>query len=199
MHATPRWRDRLRIERTVWTLDAYVQDLPGRSRRAIRREMRANLRAAAEEVGSEQAIRRLGNLRRLAADYLDAEYGDGPRPHWGKAVFWVVAVEVVILGLLLAGHSAFIAGIEAADPRPDGTYNWHGLSALGVGGTVSYEDGAFAGIGIWFTQWFLLYLLGATVLGGRLWRLPRAWWRSRRTRVSDPETPPPTTRSPAPH
>jgi hypothetical protein len=196
MHPTLSWRDRLRIERAVWTLDAHVQNLPGRSRKAIRREMRANLRAATAEVGSEQAIRRLGNLRRLAADYLDAEYGDAPRPHWGKAVFWVLAVEAVILSLLLAGHSAFIAGIEAANPRPDGRYDWDGLSALGIGGTVNYEDGEFAGVSVRLTQWFLLYLLAATILGGRLWRLPRAWWRSR---VSGRETPLPTTKSPAPH
>jgi hypothetical protein len=200
MDTTLSWLDRLRIERAIWTLDAHVQNLPGRSRKAIRREIRANLRAATAEVGSAQAIRQLGNLRRLAADYLDAEYGDGSRPHWGKAVFWVLAVEAVLLGLLLAGLSAFIAGVEAANPAPSGTYNWDGLSALGIGGTVSYEDGAFAGISLGFTQWFLCYLLAAVVLGGRLWRLPRAWWRSRRRqRLSDPETPLPTTTNPAPH
>jgi hypothetical protein len=200
MQTTPSWLDRLRIERAVWTLDAYVQNLPGRSRRAIRREIRTNLRAATAEVGSAQAIRQLGNLRRLAADYVDAEYGDGPRPHWGKAVFWAFAVEAVILGLLLAGHSAYIAGVEAANPRPEGTYTWDGLSALGVGGTVNYEDGEFAGAGIWLNQWFLCYLFAAMVLGGRLWRLPGAWWRSRRRKsVNGPETPLPTTTSPAPH
>jgi hypothetical protein len=180
MPDTLSWYDRLRIERTVWTLDAYVQSLPGRSRKAIRREIRTNLRVAAADVGSAQAIRQLGNLRRLAADYLDAEYGDGPRPHWGKAVRWAFGVEAVLLVLAFASHAAFVAGIEAADPDPSGTYHWTSLAALGVYGTVSCDEGAFAGVSIGFTQWFFCYLLGALVLGGRLWRLPGAWWRSRR-------------------
>ena len=32
--------DRLRIERVVWTVDLLVSDLPHRSQRAIRRELR---------------------------------------------------------------------------------------------------------------------------------------------------------------
>lgn len=43
--------------------------------------MRANLRAATNEVGAAQAVRRLGSLRRLASDYLEAEYGQGGSRH----------------------------------------------------------------------------------------------------------------------
>src|SRR5690606_2763511 len=104
--------DRLRIEWTVWTLDTLVQSLPGRTRKAIRREMRTNLRAAATEVGAAQAVARLGSLRRLAADYLEAEYGqDGPRPRWLRGVFWALAVEAVLLGFTHVGLTAFSAGV----------------------------------------------------------------------------------------
>ena len=51
--------DRLRIERAVWTLDGRLQDLPRTSRVAKRRELRANLRAAATDVGTAEAVRRL--------------------------------------------------------------------------------------------------------------------------------------------
>jgi hypothetical protein len=180
MTKRPTWMDRLRIERAVWTLDALVQDLPGQSRKAIRREMRANLRAAAVDVGAAQAVRSLGNLRRLAVGYLDAEYGeDRPRPHWRKATFWVLAVEITLLLLAFAGHSSFVAGVEAADPRPDGTYTWDGLTFLGVEGDVTYEAGTVSSFSITLSLVMLLYLLAALVLGGRLWRLPGAWWRRR--------------------
>jgi hypothetical protein len=174
------WFDRLRIERTVWTLDTYLQSLPGRSRRTIRREIRTNLRVAAAEVGSARAIHRLGNLRRLAADYLEGEYGEGrARPSWLKALFWVLSAEMVLLALAFASHSAFIAGVEATDPHPDGTYTWHSMEWLGVTGDVRYAGGDPAGFSISLSASMLLYLLLALVLGGRLWRLPAAWWRAR--------------------
>jgi hypothetical protein len=173
--------DRLRIERAIWTLDALVQSLPGRSRRAIRREMRANLRAAGAEVGGREAVRRLGSLRRVAIGYLEAEYGEGrPRPHWLKAMFWVLAVEAVVLMVTFVGHSAFMSGVEAADRHPDGTYVWHGLGWLGVAGDVSYSGGKVEGSSFDFSGMVLVYLLAAAVLGGRLWRLLPAWWRRRR-------------------
>jgi hypothetical protein len=65
----------------VWTLDSYLQNLPWRSRVAKRRELRVNLRAASADVGTKEALRRLGNVRTIAADYMVAEYG-GPGPSW---------------------------------------------------------------------------------------------------------------------
>ena len=79
MSETLIWTDRLRIERRVWTLNTYLQTLPRRSQLAKRRELRVNLRAAAADVGTKEALRRLGNVRTIAADYISAEY-DGPRP-----------------------------------------------------------------------------------------------------------------------
>ena len=174
--------DRLRIEWTVWTLDTLVQSLPGRTRKAIRREMRTNLRAAAMEVGAAQAVARLGSLRRLAADYLEAEYGqDGPRPRWLRGVFWALAVEAVLLGFTHVGLTAFSAGVEAANPQPSGTYTWPGLPLFGIGGGVTYDSqGAETGAHFTFGPWLLLCLIAALVLGGRLWRLPVAWWRTKR-------------------
>jgi len=85
--------DRLRIERAVWTLDGRLQDLPRTSRVAKRRELRANLRAAAADVGVAEALHRLGNLRRLAAEYLVAEYGQ-----WVRRPSWLAAFGFLVLG-----------------------------------------------------------------------------------------------------
>ena len=177
--------DRARIERTVWTLDTYVQVLPGRTRRAIRQELRANLVAGAADGGAREAIRRLGPLRRLAVDYVDNEYGDRPRPRWLHGALWTLTVEIVIMALAFVGHDGFRAGIEAANPRPDGDFTWTGLSVLGIGGDATYVDGRLDRFGLTFALWNLAYLLAALVLGGRLWRLPGAWWRARRRAVHD--------------
>jgi hypothetical protein len=95
-------------------------------------------------------------------------------------MFWTLAVESVLLGLAFVGHSAFIGGVQAANPRPSGTYTWHSLQLLGIGGDVTYDARGVASFSLSFSLWMLLYLLAALMLGGRLWRLPAAWWRARR-------------------
>jgi hypothetical protein len=174
------WLDRLRIERTVQALELLVSDLPGPARRAMRREIRTNLRLAAAEHGSKVAVRRLGDLRVLAAQYIDAEYGDAaPRPQWRRATVWALTAEVFVFAITFAGYAAFVDGVEAADPRPAGTYTWRGLEWLGIGGNVTYSDATLDRFGISFSAWALLPVVIAAVVGGRLWRLPRAWWQAR--------------------
>ena len=103
--------DRLRIERATWAIDYRLQDLPRRTRIAKRRELRTNLRAAAEDVGARQAVRQLGDLRRLAADYLDAEYGEvARRPSWTAAAIALLAVDAAMLVLSAVVTSVFRAG-----------------------------------------------------------------------------------------
>jgi hypothetical protein len=130
-----------------------------------------------------EAVRRLGPLRRLAVGNLENEYGERPRPRWLRGALWTVAVEAGILTLAFVGHAGFVAGIEAAQPRPDGHYLWRGLTLLGISGDATYVDGRLATFGLTFAVWNLLYLVAALILGGRLWRLPGAWWRSRRRAV----------------
>jgi len=59
--------DRLRIEVAVWRLDTKLGELPRRSRIAHRKETRANLRAAALDVGSAKALRLWGSKIRVSA------------------------------------------------------------------------------------------------------------------------------------
>ncbi len=163
--------DRLRIERAVWTVDTYLSSLPARRQRAIRRELRANLRASAAQIGARQAIRDLGSLRRLSIDYLSAEYRGRPSPSMLKGLFWVVAVEAVILTAYVVGIGSFINGLEAAGPAP-GSYlaRW---PVFGMQATVTYDTGGeFTGMtSELFLPVLLAWVSGAFVLGSRLWRL----------------------------
>src|SRR4051794_40631272 len=109
--------DRLRIEYAVWRLDGLLWDLPWRSRVAKRREARANLHAAATDVGTTEALRRLGGVRRLAAESLAADYGDWDRgPAWTTGLACTALVYLGSNVLVENGRSAFTAGVLAADP-----------------------------------------------------------------------------------
>jgi hypothetical protein len=166
--------DRLRIERVMWAVDLLIYDIRTGRRRTIRGDLRANLRAAAREVGVGAAIRQLGPLRRLARGFVDAEYGpEARRPRWMGAIRWGFVCGLVIEACSLAGFSAFVAGVSAADPSAHGTFVWNQLSALGLG---SLEVTFAHGQAIFFQGSLLpwtcvLYVAAAVVLGGRLWRL----------------------------
>ncbi|MBO0836680.1 MAG: hypothetical protein J2P28_14395 [Actinobacteria bacterium] len=171
------WLDRLRIERVIWTVDVLVAELPGRSRRTILRDLRANLRAAAAEVGTTEAVLGLGSLRRLSAGYLEAEYGpDQPRPRWWRGAFWAIAIWVVILSVTIVQSTAFVDGVRAVDPHAGGTYTWHPLAPGLPSGEVTLGDqGRTAGIS--FPLGMLAYPLAALLLGARSWRALRRWRR----------------------
>jgi hypothetical protein len=165
--------DRLRIERVLWTVDILIHDIRTRGRRTIRRELRANLQAAAQEKGVGAAIRRLGPLRPLARGYLDAQYGEGARrPRWMGALWWVFVCAILINAILDIGVVGFREGVQAANPNDNGTYLWNQLSALGLPtARISLVDGRPHLFEVSLPWVLLLYLAAAAILGGRLWRL----------------------------
>jgi hypothetical protein len=170
--------DRLRIERVVWTVDILVSDLPGRSQRAVRNELRDNLRAAAAEGGVSAAVRGLGSLRRLAAGYLDAEYGEnGPRPRWLNGLTWAITLYLFFLGIMFVGNDAFIDGVLAANPHATGTYTWSQLGVWGPNLTVTMMGGRLDSAVLSYSVAILLYFAVGYVLGARLWRLLPPWRR----------------------
>ncbi|WP_329020800.1 hypothetical protein [Streptomyces sp. NBC_00690] len=171
--------DRLRIERAVWTLDSHLDNLPLRSKRAKRRETRANLHAAAADVGTAEAIRRLGNLRTLAAGYLAAEYGEhGPRPSYTMGAIWLIMVHVIAGLLAVAGKAAFITGVRAAKPHATGDFHWPGVRYVINEATITLRDGATSATvgGSWTPLVYLVSVI-AFVVGGQLWRLLPQWQR----------------------
>lgn len=170
--------DLLRIECTVWTLDTYLADLPRRSRVAHRREVRANLRAAADDVGTTEALRRLGAPRRLAAGYLAAEYGEWqPRPAWKTGAACMLLAVILMTVYVTAGQAAFGDGIHAADPHAAGTFHWHGFSYLTQDTTYTFVDGKHTTVGGAWTPLVYAGLAAVFILTGRLWRLLPAWRR----------------------
>ena len=179
------WMDRLRIERVVWALDQQLYDLPRASRIAKRREVRENLFVAAHDIGTAEALRRLGGSRQLASEYLSAEYGSGPRHSWVAAAYFFVSVPLVLTALLAEAANAYGDGIIAANPNATGAYTWHGISYLQHSVTYTFTNGTGSSVGgDWVTQplpWILL--IGGTILVGRLWRLP-ASRHDRRTTAS---------------
>jgi hypothetical protein len=170
--------DRLRIERAVWTLDTYLADLPRTSRVARRREVRADLRAAARDVGTAEALRRLGNLRRLAVGFLAAEYGDWrPRPSWYAGTAGLLLAIVVMTALVETGQSTFGDAVRAAHPDASGTFHWHGLPYLTGDTTYTFTNGTYTAAGGAWTPLVYVLLAAVFVLGGRIWRQLPAWRR----------------------
>lgn len=177
--------DRMRIELVVWMLDQRLYDLPRRSRIDKRREVRDNLRAAATDIGTSQALTRLGNSRELATEYLTAEFGGGPRPSWIAASVFLLTGVLVGTSLLTDAAIAYRDGILAANPHVTGTFTWNGIDYLQTSVRYTFVDGSshFAG-GAFSPLTWLLWMI-ATVLVGRLWRLP-SLWRRRRTATRMP-------------
>lgn len=177
-------RDRLRIGWTVGAMHARLADLPGRRRRAIRRELRANLRDAAREVGAREAVARLGNQRELARGYLAAA---GPRSRWKIGAAWTAVTWgswIVVLSVLQIG---FMIGVGTAAPAGDQSYSWQAPWLLGFGGQAEVVDGWLGGFAL------EIRLLGPLVIGlaafllgsSRFWRMlqlgrPASWRSSER-------------------
>lgn len=163
--------DRLRIEGLVWGLDQQLYDLPRAQRITIRREVRANLRDAARDVGASEALRRVGGSRRLAEQYLAAEFGDQPRHSWTAAAVMGALVPLLVNFFLAEAGNAFQSGVSAADPHVTGTFAWSGVSWLQSAATYTFADGtASVHGGGWSPLAYALWL--AAIIGaGRLWRL----------------------------
>jgi hypothetical protein len=171
--------DHLRIERLVWTLDQQLYDLPHATRVAKRREVRDNLRDAARDVGVGEALRRLGGSRRLAEEFLAAEYGPGPRHSWLAAGYFASLVPMLVLYAFGEAANAFERGVLAHDPHATGTFTWDGIALFQHAVTFTFTDGHAEHVGgSWTPLTYILWLAG-TVLVGRLWRL-LPWYRRRR-------------------
>ena len=137
---TMTWKDRMRVERAVWTLDSYLRNLPRKSRIAKRRELRVNLRAASADVGASEALRRLGNIRNMAAEYLVTEYG-GPGPSWIVATYFLFAAFYFMFWFENARIDAFKAGAIVANPHLTGMFHMSGIAYVFTNGRFIFTNG----------------------------------------------------------
>jgi hypothetical protein len=165
--------DRWRIRRTVRSFAGMINNLPGARRREIRRELHANLTASARDVGVDEAIRSLGSLRHLAAEYLDAEFGSAPRPSWVSGLRWALAMPYTLLVVYFTGIISFGAGLEAGEPAP-GIYRWAPFGGWIGDYREVFDDGGYGGFTLDASRLLVTYVILAMlayVVGGRLWRL----------------------------
>ena len=171
--------DRLRIERVVWSLDQRLYDLPRKTRIARRRELRDNLLAAAHDVGTAAALRDVGDSGTLAAEYVEAELGPGPRHSWIAAGLFLLTASLLLTSVLFDAADAFGDGILAGNPDASGTFTWPGISLLQSEVTFTVADGDHTSTGGAFTPLTWLLLIGGTIAVGRLWRALPIWRRRR--------------------
>lgn len=175
--------DRIRIEWAVWSLDQRLYELPRRTRIERRRELRTNLFAAVPEIGVDAALEHLGDTRRLASDYLEAELGVGPRPSWWAAALVVTAFPLFFLSVSSDVAHAFREGLVAAEPEVNGTFTTDGINGLQTDITYTLIGGDGTYVGGAMTPLCWLLMVAVAVVVGRLWLIPRAWWRRRSTRT----------------
>ncbi len=180
MHNDVNLLDRLRIERVVWSLDQRLYDLPRKTRIERRRELRTNLLAAARDAGTSTALRDVGDTGSLAAEYLNAELGPGPRHSWTAAGVFLLTSTLLLMSVLSDAADAFGDGILAGNPDAGGTFTWPGIGYLQNEVTYTVSDGEHSYVGGAFTPMTWALLVIGTIAVGRLWRaLPR--WRQLRT------------------
>ena len=172
-------RDRLRIERAVWGLDQRLYDLPRRTRIERRRELRSNLLDAARDTGATGALRDMGDSGTLAAEYLDAELGRGPRHSWMAAGAFLLTTTLLLTSVFFDAADAFGDGILAGNPDAAGTFTWPGIGYLQSAVTYTVSDGAHTFVGGAFTPLTYLLLAIGTIAVGRLWRALPIWRRHR--------------------
>ncbi len=161
MNRTLPKKDRLRIELVVRRLD-YVLDgrVPMARRRQIRSELRSNLIEAAQQVGAEQAIEQLGDLKALGHSYLELYRGrfDFQAGSWA-AVATYGAIQLLAIILLLAFHAGVAAGGAHA-----GSYSfefWNGFGPFA--GSVSANGSSF--VMLMLSPAHVLLMLIAFVIG----------------------------------
>lgn len=170
--------DRLRIERLVWGLDQQLYDLPRRSRIDHRREVRANLLSAASDVGTSEALRRVGTSRALAAQFLTAELGEGPRHSWVAAAYFAALVPLALMSLLAEAANAYQSAIVTVDPHVTGSYTYPGVSYLQTAVHFDFTNGVADQHGGALTPVVYVGWVVGTVAVGRLWRVIPRWRRA---------------------
>jgi hypothetical protein len=184
MTETLTWTDRMRIERAVWTLDTYLQNLPRKSRVSKRRELRVNLRAASADVGAHEALRRLGNLRTIAAEYVVAEFG-GPAPSLTVAMCVILPAFALMFWLSNARIDAFRSGAIAANPHLTGVFHMTGVEYVLTNDTLTFANGKMTEVGGTLLPLVYVCIFALAVLAGRLWRVVPALRHRRSLGVSN--------------
>ena len=154
-----RWRRYWYLQGVELRLDA----MPGRRRRAVLAELKANLEIAAAETGMTAALADLGRPVDLARQYLDQE--PALRPHWNAGALAAGAVLAAWLyGTLFYTIGMVDALASAGGGRATGTFLGTRVAAVSTPEEIS---GQFSGL-----PWGPLLVMVLTfLLVSRVWNL----------------------------
>lgn len=158
-------RDRLErgwyLQRLSWAL----QDYPGGARKQILTELRGEIDAAADDVGTTRALEDLGRPALLAGRYLTEL--DRPLPRWNTGG---VAAVLAVTALVYLGFAYAVGTLDTLLALGGGT-----RTAYPLGGRVVFTatDDELWVEGLITWQALLLHVgvgLVAFALGSRVWR-----------------------------
>lgn len=163
MSTTLTLTDRLRRWSYLQDVELWLDPMPGRRRREVIRDLRANLADAASDVGMRRAIDDLGRPRALARAYVDGE--PRRRPIWTVGV--LAAGGVLLLAeLVLLGYLGGMTDALLSSGGGTGSGSFFGVRVTTVG-TADEMSWSFVG---WSWPITIAALL-AFLLGSRGWRL----------------------------
>lgn len=162
--------DRIRIENAVQTYDFWLElrGTRGKQRRAMRRELRTNLKDATADVGVTQALFNIGSPKQLAYEMTpEAQL----RPRWSMGAMWATVTFGLVVFACLFTAFAFVAGVEASGVTGQ-TVHGFVFPWFGVDFSARVEPdgrGLSAGAGN-IAWWFLGLPLLTFLLVSRPWR-----------------------------
>lgn len=155
----PSIADRLRREWFLTKLSLYLEDVPGRDRRAIYTDLRADLGAAAQVHGMHAAIADLGPVAVLAQDYRTAQ--GRKLPQWwvgGLAAGFLAALTMFTLLAYTVGLLDAVDSTAGAMTTAHGSFFWTRVSVENSPDALSASfDGAgpLIGLALCFVTFFL--------------------------------------------
>jgi len=165
--------DQIRREWYVSKVDFLAQDVPGGYRKGMRRELRADLAAAAAQIGMSQAVEDLGPAAALAQEYKRAE--GRVLPHWWTGVIVFAIVFYFWVGTLLS--MAYGMSEAAQQLAGDRTVT---VEAQWLGSTVSITEGAdLSSAGVEFSFSTIVVMVILPLVAARAWRYRPAWLQRR--------------------
>jgi HAAS len=159
----------IRTELLIARLDRRLRnDVPYRRRRAIRRELRANLADAAQRVGEREAIRKLGDIDDLAAEYRSvAGRGEMPfRPDSGVRALLCTTLALLIVDLIRIPTFNMVTTFDAHTGQQQ--WEWGIRYLCRFGGDI-HTHTLFVADLYWTS--FVLFGLAAFLIWSRAWRL----------------------------
>jgi hypothetical protein len=159
-----------RTELTVRRLDRRLRGaVPRSARRAIRRDVRANLELASRELGEREAIRRFGDIEGAASEYR-AGFAREREFQPERGAWAALFVTVLLLAVTFARIPTFNL-VDTFDRHTGATtWSWEVWRLWRFEGDVS--DGTLFE-GTVYSYAYLVFALSAFVIWSRAWRLLR--------------------------